>query len=422
MRTGALSPGEQLPPVRELADSAGVSAGTAAAAYRLLRARGITVADGRRGTRVRERPSVAGRASDARAVPPGVVDCSTGNPDPALLPDLAPALRRVSLEPVVYGAAPCSPELATAARERLGAEQVPFERVTATFGALDAIERLLASELRPGDRVAVEDPGWASSLDLVTAAGYVPAPMTVDDDGPLPDALERALRRGAKVVVVTARAENPTGASVSATRAAALRDVLAGFGDVLVIEDDHGFGIVREPLHAVAGSTDRWAFVRSAAKAYGPDLRLAVVAGDETTIDRVEARLALGAGWVSHLLQRLLVELWRDPATDAALERAAAAYDARRAALLEPLAARGIEARGRTGLNCWIPVADEAGAVGALLRSGWLVAPGSRFRLGAAPAVRVTTASLEVTQTPELVEALAAVVAPGARSGARRLS
>ncbi len=62
----------------------------------------------------------------------------------------------------------------------------------------------------------------------------------------------------------------------------------------LLIEDDHGHGIVDLPLHPLAGVTRHWAFVRSAAKAYGPDLRLAVLTGDAVTVDRVRGRLSLG--------------------------------------------------------------------------------------------------------------------------------
>jgi len=422
LREGLLVPGEHLPPVRELAATAGVSPGTVAAAYRLLRSRGVTLADGRRGTRIRERVTVSGRATDAAALPPGVTDCSTGNPDPALLPDLGPLLRRSRYEVVLYGSAPCLPELAEATRLRLAADAVPVEDVTATFGALDAIERVLASSLRPGDRVAVEDPGWAALLDLVTASGFTPAPIAVDDEGLAPAALERALARGTRVVVVTSRAQNPTGAAISDDRARKLRSLLSEYPDVTVLEDDHGVGIVDEPLRPVVGTTRHWAFVRSAAKAYGPDLRIAVVAGDEATISRIDARLALGAGWVSHLLQRLLVDLWQDPATEALLHLAVGQYAARRLGLLSALGERNIAARGRSGLNCWIPVEDEAATVGALLREGWLVAPGSRFRLGAQPAIRVTTGALAVDRMPELATAIGAAIGRAPRSGARRLA
>ena len=422
IRDGLLVPGEHLPPVRELARAAGVSPGTVAAAYRLLRLRGVTLADGRRGTRIRERAAVSGRAADAAALPPGVTDCSTGNPDPAFLPDLGPVLCRRTYEKALYGALPCLPALADAARARLARDGVTPGAVTATFGTLDAIERVLGSCLRPGDRVAVEDPGWAALLDLVTATGWTPAPVAVDDEGLVPASLERALARGARAVVLTSRAQNPTGAAIGEVRAGELCSLLSAYPDVTVLEDDHGVGIVDEPLWPVVGTTRNWVFVRSAAKAYGPDLRVAVVAGDEATIARIDASLALGAGWVSHILQGLLLDLWGDPEVEQLLAAAVAGYDARRVALLEALAAHGVAARGRSGLNCWIPVDDEAASVGALLRAGWLVAPGSRFRVGAPPAIRVTTAALPVDRAAGLAVAIDAALGGGRGAGARRLA
>ena len=105
-------------------------------------------------------------------------------------------LCRRTYEKALYGALPCLPALADAARARLAHDGVRPGAVTATFGTLDAIERVLGSCLRPGDRVAVEDPGWAALLDLVTATGWTPAPVSVDDEGLVPASLERALAPG----------------------------------------------------------------------------------------------------------------------------------------------------------------------------------------------------------------------------------
>lgn len=411
---GELQPGQLLPPMRELAVHLGVNPNTVAAAYRTLRERGVIETAGRRGSRVRPRPATTGREQARLDVPPGVRDLSDGNPDPALLPSLAPALAAAAEEgdghKVLYGAEPVDPRLARLARAGFDADGVPDGPLTVVSGALDAVERVLAAHLKPGDTVAVEDPGWGRTLDLVPALGLRTAPVGVDDEGPLADDVRRALAAGARALIVTDRAQNPVGASVGATRARALRAVLREYPQTVLIEDDHGHGIVDLPLRPLAGVTRHWAFVRSVAKAYGPDLRLALLTGDTVTVDRVRGRHRLGPGWVSLLLQRAVVRLWADGAVDSA--GVAAAYRARRELLLGALAERGVEAHGASGMNVWVPVPDETGVVARLLHAGWAVAPGARFRMSAPPGVRITVSTLGAAEAGPLADAVAAALGP----------
>lgn len=421
MGSGGLEPGQLLPPMRELAADLGVNPNTVAAAYRTLRERGVIETAGRRGSRVRPKPVTTARELSRLEVPPGVRNLSDGNPDSALLPALTEAFvaaaAHADREPVLYGEAAVEPELARLARADLDADGVPDGPVTVTSGALDAIERVLAAHLRPGDAVAVEDPGWRSVLDLAPALGLRTLPVGVDDEGPLPEDVRGALRSGARALIVTDRAQNPTGAAVSATRARALRSVIEEHPQTLLIEDDHGHRIVDLPLHLLAGVTHHWAFVRSVAKAYGPDLRLAVFTGDAVTADRVQGRQRLGPGWVSQLLQGAVVRLWASGAVD--VRAVAAAYGRRREALIAALAERGIEAHGRSGMNVWVPVPDETGPVARLLHSGWAVAPGAGFRVSSPPGLRITVSTLAPHDIAPLADAVASAVdqAPARRYG-----
>ncbi|MFF0536533.1 aminotransferase class I/II-fold pyridoxal phosphate-dependent enzyme [Streptomyces coelicoflavus] len=414
--SGELEPGQPLPPMRELAQRLGVNPNTVAAAYRTLRERGVIETAGRRGSRVRAKPATTGREFIRVEVPEGVRDVSDGNPDPALLPALGPAFAAAAeqgdREPVLYGHEPVDPELARVARAELDADGVPVGPLAVTSGSLDAMERVLAAHLKPGDAVAVEDPGWGSLLDLVPALGLRTVAVGVDDQGPLPEDVRRVLAAGARALVVTDRAQNPTGAAVSAARARALRPVLREHPGTLLIEDDHGHGIVDLPPYPLAGTTRHWAFVRSAAKACGPDLRLAVLVGDPVTLDRVRGRQRLGPGWVSRVTQRAVARLWADGAVDA--HTVAGVYGRRRDALLGALAEHGVAGYGRTGMNVWIPVPDETGAVARLLHGGWAVAPGARFRLSTPPGIRITVSTLGEADFGPLAAAVAAAAGPGA--------
>lgn len=407
-----MAPGDALPPVRDLAAQLSVNANTAAAAYRLLRDRGAVETAGRRGTRVRHRPATTPRSLLGLDVPAGVRDLSTGNPDPALLPIAgAAAARPVAVQPVLYGQPAMSAELVDYSRATLSADQIPADHLAVTSGALDGIERALTAHLRPGDRVAVEDPGWANLLDLLAALGLSTELVQVDDDGPLAADLARALGRGARALIITNRAQNPTGAALSAERADALRQLLSQRADdLLLVEDDHCAGISGVPLHSLSGSTSHWAFVRSASKAYGPDLRVAVLAGDHRTVERVHGRLRLGPGWVSHLLQDLAVGLWTNEAASHLVATAERQYTGTRLRLIDALAERGLAGRGRSGLNVWVTVPDETVAITRLLGAGWAAAPGTRFRIRTSAGIRITISDLTADEIDPLADAVAQAV------------
>ncbi|MDA8267160.1 MAG: aminotransferase class I/II-fold pyridoxal phosphate-dependent enzyme [Actinomycetota bacterium] len=389
LRTGRIGAGDALPPVRTLAQDLGVSPTTVAAAYRELRRRGIVAGAGRAGTRVRGRPPLASRMP--LPVPAGVRDLVSGGPDP----DLLPALPRVVTLTRRYGEAAVLPALERAAADRLAADGVDPAHLAVVGGALDGVERVLGVWLRVGDRVAVEDPGYSAVLDLVAAMGLVAVPVPVDGAGMDPAGLAAALEAGARAVVVTPRAQNPTGAAWDASRAEEIGAVVRRYPDAVLVEDDHAGPVAGVPALTAARGARRWATVRSVSKWLGPDLRLAVLAADEATASAVAGRQALGTGWVSHLLQQAVATLWTDPAIETVLERATATYERRRSALRAALAADGIAVGGRSGLTTWVPVPDEAGVTAGLLAAGWAVVPGERFRLVSRPAIRIAHATLQ---------------------------
>jgi DNA-binding transcriptional MocR family regulator len=407
LRAGRLAPGALLPTVRGLAGELRVSPATVAAAYRILAGRGLITAHGRRGTRVSPRPPV--RTPAPMPTPQGLRDLASGNPDPRLLPTLP--LRGVDGRPRLYGGDRVRPELLDAGRRLLAAHGVPAESLTVVGGALDGLERVLQAHLRPGDHVAVEDPGYTGVLDLVAALGLVPEAVALDDSGPLPASLESALRRGVQAFVATPRAQNPTGAALDARRARALGAVLDRHPEVLLFEDDHSGPVAGARLHTLAHRRrPRWAVVSSVSKSLGPDLRLAFLAGDAATVARVEGRQHVGSGWVSHVLQQLVTALLRDDRIEERLSEATRTYAARRSALIEALARHGIAAHGRSGMNVWIPVAEEQAAVAGLASAGWAVRAGERYRLRSPPGIRITTAALRPEDARRVAADLARVL------------
>jgi len=410
---GRIAAGENLPPVRTLAKHLGVSGATVSAAYRTLQHRGVTVADRRRGTRIR---STAHAAPTPPPPPRSVRNLAEGNPDRALLPDLQRHLRGLGVKQRLYGNPLNHPELVTIARRQFRADRVPARDIAIVSGALDGIERVLREHLRPGDRVIVEDPCFTGVLDLVAALALVPVPVAVDDEGMLPAALLRAMR-GAQAIVVTPRAQNPTGAAMTQSRARRLRAILRTRPELLLIEDDHAGRVAGAPyVTLVEPSRSRWSVVRSISKPLGPDLRVALLAGDSATIGAVERRQTIGIRWVSHILQALVAALLEDRAVQHQLAVAEKTYAARRQALLRALASHGIEAHGKSGLNIWIPVADESAMIQSLFQAGWAVHAGESYRLASGPAVRVTISSLTAADAKRLARDVAGSMATRGRS------
>lgn len=403
---GMLTAGDRLPPVRSLADTLGVNRNTVQAAYRSLVHSGIAVSRRGAGTTVAGVPEPATEGTASGSVPaasgasgtsgvPGasgaagtVRDIGHGNPDATLLPDPA-SVRLTPAPPPLYGTAATHPELGRVALRLLGpdlADRAEDAVISVTAGAVDAIERLLTTVAATGDAVALEDPCFLSSGTTTRLAGYRVLAVPVDGEGMDAAALRTALESGARAVVCTPRAHNPTGVSLSPARAAQLREVLAGYPGVLVIEDDQFAGLSRSPYETVIpAGHHRWALVRSMSKSLGPDLRTALVASDPETAERLSRRINGGTTWVSHLLQRTVAALLSDAGVRAGLDAAAAHYADRNRAFLDRLRDAGLASPSVDGLNIWVDlgVPSDAAAV-ELRRRGWIVRSGGMFRLNGA--------------------------------------
>ncbi|AWK87609.1 aminotransferase class I/II-fold pyridoxal phosphate-dependent enzyme [Azospirillum thermophilum] len=412
IRDGRVGEGARLPPVREVADRLGVNRNTVATAYARLRDAGLITGSGRQGSIVCSIPAVDAYRPP---IPSRARDLASGNVDPALLPDLTPHLAALALPPGGYEMAEDDPGLVGFARRAFRQDGIPAEAVAVVSGAMDGLERALRTHVRPGDTVAVEDPGYVSALLLIRALGLRAAPVPTDGEGMLPAPLEGALAAGARAVLLTPRAQNPTGACLSAERAARIAAVLNRHRGALLIEDDHAGPVAGAEAMTAAppdGQARPWLVVRSVSKFLGPDLRVAVAAGDALTLARLRNHQALGPRWVSHLLQRLVGRVWTAPETAALVGRAAVRYAERRDGLLTALERRGIRAMGASGLHVWVPVQREAEVVQGMLARGWAVQAGEVFRLRSGPGIRIGIAGLAREEGETVAAALTEVLNP----------
>lgn len=425
--SGNLPVGTKLPTVRQLSRRLGVSPTTVGEAWRALADIGAIETLGRNGTIVRQ-PTGPGSPRRYRKVVADpdnaghfAFDLSTGTPDPALLPDLRPALAKVSSQDLTgsYLDHAVVPELEASLRARW-----PFrpEEITVVDGAMDALDRILGAVAHLGDRVVVEDPCFPPVLDLLDQMGVEIIGVPVDDEGMRVDDLVSALELQPVAVLLQPRAQNPTGVTMSAARSRAIADAIVASAvaeSVVVIEDDHAGDIAIGELASIGRHLPaRTVHVRSYSKSHGPDLRLAAVGGMGHVVSTVANRRLLGPGWSSRILQSVLLELLDDPTTVASLAAARDEYSRRRRDVVTRLDELGVTTTGTDGINLWVEVADERAALLALAARGIGAAPGEPFALSEGrPAIRVTVGLLgDDERRAEVVDALAMAATTSATS------
>jgi len=397
IRTGAITPGSRLPTVRALGARLGVSPATVSDAWSLLRRRRAVTGRGRGGTVVIGPPDVphprrfeeVGRHGNRL-----VHDLRLAVPDTALLPPLADALSAALHNPELheYVRAPITDRLADAVRPIW---PFPPAGLLAVNGGFDGLLLLCQTLVAPGDKVAVETPTAPRLLDILDAVGAETVPVRCDHRGPRPDALAAALRRKPVLFAYQPHAHSPCGYTVDAERSAELAEQLRGT-ETVVVEDDGLAGLAPSPVHSLGSAyPDRVIFVRSYSKSHGPDLRLAVLGGAAPPLERARVQRTFGSGWTSRILQNCLAHLLTDPQTQDLVTRAGQTYRARRRALADALARRGVATGGSEGLSLWMPVEDERSALVTLAAHGVAVAPGGPSFAGAhEPYVRVATGRL----------------------------
>ena len=412
IQAGELAPGSLLPTLRELATELGVNRNTVALAYKRLTDAGFVLSKGRNGTVVRESISPC----DIEGSTPNLVlrDLASGNPAASVLPQLSQLAVHIRSTPRLYGEPMMHPELEAAGLAWLQPDLATPFALNLANGAVDAVERVLASYLIAGDRVVVEDPCFLSSISTLRHNRLLAAPVAIDEEGMQIESLSRQLAAGVQALIITPRAHNPTGFGLSARRAEGIRTLLVSYPQVLVIVDDH-FSLLstHDYHHIVPANTRNWVLIRSMSKFLGPDLRMAFVASDAETSQRLRQRLNAGTNWVSHILQDMAAGHLQSPDFQPSIQAARSRYYAQRELMVNQLKQHGVTlSTHHDGLNVWIPLQQTSvTTVMHMAQRGWLVRGGEGFILAqAGSGIRVTIADLDAPETSEIAKSLADIL------------
>lgn len=455
IRRGRLRPGDPLPGSRTLADTLGVHRNTVLAAYRELEAEGWTVAEQRTtrvaldlpqasaGTRIDRgggRAGTEGRPGYDLQAPaprrslrePGLLSFGGGLPDLRLVPTdlLARAYRRAlaSRKLLGYGDARGEARLRAALARLLSETRglaVSEDHLMVTGGSQGALDLVARTLVRPGDRVAVEDPGYPAAWATLRAAGAELVPVPVDEAGLRVDALAARLGEGPlRAVYLTPHHQFPTTVTMGASRRLKLLD-LARRHRLAVLEDDYDaeFHFEGRPVLPLAGDDPGRVvvYLGTLSKILAPGLRLGFVAGPRALVDALAARRETTDGQGDQAVQRAAAELLEDGLLQRHARKMRRIYEARRevlaGALRRDLAGAVAFDLPAGGMSLWLrvdPVIDvETWAVRAR-KAGVGITTGRAFDFQGRPRphLRLGFSALDERELEEAVRRLARVLRP----------
>jgi GntR family transcriptional regulator/MocR family aminotransferase len=146
--------------------------------------------------------------------------------------------------------------------------------IVVTHGAQQAFDLIAKVLVEPGRTVvALEEPGYPPMRGAFAQAGAVLAPVAVDEDG----LVAEAIPPDAAIVCVTPSHQFPLGAAMSPARRQALL-AFAERADAVIVEDDYDgeFRFETRPLDALQtlDRAGRVIYVGTFSKSLSPDLRL----------------------------------------------------------------------------------------------------------------------------------------------------
>ncbi|WP_146340918.1 GntR family transcriptional regulator [Nesterenkonia sp. NBAIMH1] len=188
---GTLAPGARLPTVRDLAQELGVSVGTIAQAWGLLREENAVETRRRGGTRV-----VDGQSDPAAGFRGfGSVDLHACSPDPALLPPLEEAAAAALKHPSINA---WSRDYLTDDLRRASAQDLPYvpDRAIAVAGGARGLWLAASVAASPGDVLAVETPFDPGFLETARKMSLTLVGVATDAEGPCRTPLQAALDAG----------------------------------------------------------------------------------------------------------------------------------------------------------------------------------------------------------------------------------
>lgn len=282
--SGRLTPGDRLPPLRELAQALELNYTTVARALAEAQKRGQIDARPGRGSFVRSAaPAVPLRGGTAAEM---TMNLPPEPDDPALLQRMAEGCQQMYADPrrllahlryQDFGGSPADRD--AGARWLSGTMgPTPADRVLVGPGIHGVLCGLLSLLVRPGDTLCVESVSYPGIKALATQLGIKLHALPVDQEGPCPQHFEEACKHvHPKALYCNPTMLNPTSVTMSPARREALADIALRYAIPIIEDDAYGALPLKPPTTLAELAPELTYHVTGFAKCLGAGLRVAYV-------------------------------------------------------------------------------------------------------------------------------------------------
>jgi DNA-binding transcriptional MocR family regulator len=299
IRIGRLAPADRLPPQRVLAQQLGLNFTTVARAYVEAQRRGLIESRVGAGSFVRGEAAASPKPARRRDLVDLTMNLPPEPEDPVLLERMRLGLEEIGANLTAllryqgFGGAPADKDAAVTWLARHHRLEVPRDRVLICPGAHSALLAILGLLAKAGDVVCCEDLTYPGIRALTAQLGVQLVGLAQDGEGIRADAFEEACRRHApKALYCNPTLLNPTTATISARRRAALITIARRHGVKIIEDDAYGSVPVAPPPALAALAPDITYYVAGLAKCLGAGLRVAyLVAPDNRSVWPLAASL-----------------------------------------------------------------------------------------------------------------------------------
>ncbi len=410
---GQVPMGEKLPPQRNLAHRLGVTTGTISRAYAILERQGLATARVGDGTYVRsaEHASPSAEFEHQQAIDLAHNVAMVGDESQALQAAFQSLSQDAELMRQVLS---YQSETGMRRHREAGAQWLrrfgtsgQWNRVMVTHGAQHGLACVLRTVARPGDAVLTESLSYPGLQSLARSMRLQLIGVETDEEGMVPQALERAAKTfDTKFVYCAPTLHNPTGATMSMARREAVAAVMRTHG-LFIIEDCVHAAMQAHPLPALSTWLPEQSFLLSSfSKVLAPGLRVGYVEAAPAWLSKFAASMRADSWMVAPLLPEVATRWLESGAMEDLIAQQRHMTSQRLVRAQTVL--KGLDFKTDPDFPLiWLPLPEpwRAGQFAAALRqAGVLVRTADHFAVGRSPAPHAIRISLNAPASVEQLE------------------